>query len=271
MRAALYDETAAIAEVSAPTSGATAADIVRQVASLVRMLADDAESERLDAIGLGVPGVIHDGVLRLAPNLPSFDGVDVEHALADAFSTEVVVGNDVNMATLGELRHGRGQGVDSFVFLAVGTGLGLGIVVDGKLVEGMHGAAGEIGALPFGGATLEDVAGGAALVRAFAAAESARDVYAAAERGDDAARSALEAHIAGLAHAVRIAQALLDPELVVIGGGIGSRDDLVPRVREALAEHAVHVRVERSALGTDAGVVGAAEAARRIAKERVGA
>src|SRR4051794_35183244 len=190
VRAALVDGRGdPVAELAEPTSGGDARAVVMQLGELGRRLAGDV---RLSGVGIGVPGVLVRGTLQMAPNLPPFDGVDLADAVAAELEADVVVDNDVNMATVGEHRRGLGAGVDDFVFIAVGTGVGMGIVAGGRLVRGARGAAGEIADVPVDGRTLEQIAGGSAIARSFGA-PTALDVFAAAERGDAAAAAVLEA------------------------------------------------------------------------------
>jgi predicted NBD/HSP70 family sugar kinase len=258
-----------LAHATEPTAAERPASIVAQVGALARRLAADAELDwrGVAAVGVGVPGVVGDGRLRMAPNLPAFGDVDIATVLADELDCDVTVDNDANMAAVGEQRRGRAHGVDDFVFISVGTGVGMGIVAAGRLVRGARGAAGEIGELrAIDGSTLEAFAGGAGVADS-AALPTAHDVFAAADGGHAGATAALERQADGVAGAVEIVRQVLDPSLVVLGGGIGSRDDFVDRVRDR-----VHgLPVEASALGDSAGVVGAAEAARLEAEERVGA
>jgi glucokinase len=275
LRAGLYDGgVTVIAEISEPTASGSAQAIVLQLGDLGRRLARDAGVPwaSLEGAGVGLPGVVTDGRLGMAPNLPPFGDADLEAALADELGAEVVVDNDVNMATVGERWAGHGDGVDHFVFIAVGTGVGMGIIANGRLVHGFRGAAGEIGAMPVPtspGLTLEEIAGGVGLVRRYAEASgraseaTAADVFADADRGEPAAVQVIAAQVEAIALAAVAVQCVLDPQLIVLGGGIGSRPDFVERVRariEQLDESAV--RLEPSALGEAAGMVGAAHAAR---------
>jgi predicted NBD/HSP70 family sugar kinase len=272
-RAALVDGRGeAVAELAEATVAGDAGAVVAQLGALCRRIAAEhgVDWDRVAAAGVGVPGVVAGGALRLAPNLPSFGEVDLADALRAELGIDVTVDNDVNMATVGEHRRGLAAGLDDFVFVAVGTGVGMGVVAGGRLVRGATGAAGEIGDLPFtAGDSIEDAAGGTGLARRFGAAR-ARDVYAAAASGDAAARALLDDQARALARAVVAAQTVLDPALVVFGGGIGSRDDVVARVRSHVAGLARHpVRIEPSALRERAGSVGAAEVA--LAREAVDA
>jgi glucokinase len=285
VRASLFDAAgAAVAELAEPTAGSAAA-VVAQLGHLGRRLArrSGVEWEAIDGVGVGVPGVVADGRLRMAPNLPPFGDVEVGVAFADELDAEVIVDNDVNMATLGEHCRGLGDGLGDFVFLAIGTGVGMGMVAGGRLLRGAHGAAGEIGTVPLVGLasaglplTLEDLTGGAGVARRYAEVAqrddllTAAEVHAAADAGDPAAREVVEAQIRAVALAAVAIQRVLDPALVVLGGGIGSRADFALRVREqAEALAAEPVRLEPSALGDAAGVIGAAQAARLHVKEQV--
>jgi glucokinase len=258
--------------------------VVTQLTSLCRRLVTESgiEWESVARIALGVPGVVGGGGLELAPNLPPFDEIDLAAALGDELGVEVAVDNDVNLATEGEHRCGYGLGVDDFVFVALGTGIGMGIVAGGQLQRGATGAAGEIGLLPFAGSTLEELAGGASLAARYAvrnggAVASALAVFEAAENGDAAAEAVLDAQADALAQALLTVQTVLDPALVVLGGGMGSRADVAARVQRRLEE--VHrrrrPRLKVSALGERAGVIGAVEVARQLiqldAEEPIGA
>jgi glucokinase len=270
-------------ELAEDAAGGDADAVIGQLVSLCRRLAVAASAtwSSVASVCVGVPGVVDRGQLELAPNLPPFGDVDLEAVLADELGVPVVVENDVNLATKGEHRHGHGMGIDDFVFVAVGTGVGMGIVAGGKLLRGAQGAAGEVGLLPVDGSTLEEVAGGVGLVRRFAArsgrnAATAQEVFAAAAEGDTHAVGVLDEQAGALAHLLVRVQAILDPALAVLGGGMGSRPDVVNRVRRALAPLGPKPGVLRvSALGERAGVVGALESARervpRPAEEGVSA
>lgn len=263
-------EGAVLAELAEATVAASADGLVAQLAELCRRSArtGGAEWSAVGAVAVGVPGVVAAAGIEMAPNLPPLEEADLATALATELGVPVVVENDVNLATEGEHRRGHGLGVSDFVFVAVGTGVGMGIVAGGRLQRGASGAAGEIASLPVGGATLEEVAGGVGVARRFAArgdgsAASARGVFDAAEAGDAAASEVLEEQAAALAQGLVAVQSVLDPALVVLGGGIGSRRDVVARVERELARAALRpLPVRASALGARAGVVGAVEVAR---------
>jgi predicted NBD/HSP70 family sugar kinase len=272
-----------LAHSSAATEQADAEALVAQLVALARELAmlADVEWERIGAMGVGVAGVGNDsGGLRLASNLPLTAEFDLATALRDAMCVPVFLDNDVNVATLAEQRYGRGVGVSDFVFVAVGTGIGMGIVASGQLQRGATGAAGEIAFLPLGPdpfarpsqahGSLEEVAGGRAVARRYAelvghqsAIVSTREIFSRRASGDPHAEQVLGDQARATALAVVSAVSTLDPALVVLGGGIGSRDDFIAEVRGYVARLTLREPVlEASPLGERAGLIGAAELAR---------
>jgi len=282
VRALLADATGApVAERANATVDGDAGAVVAQLVALCRRLADDAGVgwDRIAGAAVGVPGVAHRGALRLAPNLPPFDDVDLARALGDELGVEVAVDNDVNVATLAESRRGLAVGLADFVFIAVGTGVGMGIVAGGLLQRGATGAAGEIGGLPLGAdpferanqvhGPLEEAVGGVGVARRYAERKGAAhgsltalDVYDAAAAGDEDALLVLDEQARAVALAAVAVQSVLDPQLVVFGGGIGAREDFVDRVRAYVPRLTAHPpALAASALGERAGAIGAAELA----------
>jgi glucokinase len=270
-----------MADLAEATAQSDARAVVRQLVDLSRRLAATAEVgwSRIAGMAVAVPGVVHvDGSeLRLAPNLPPFAGLNLAAALGEQLGVPVVVDNDVNMATLAEQRHGLGVGVTDFIFIAVGTGVGMGVVASGHLQRGATGAAGEIGFLPLGldpfqragrmHGPLEQLAGGAGVARRYAELAgrevSALEVYGRAAAGDADAVRVLDDQARAVALAVVSAHSILDPALVVFGGGVGSREDFVASVRSYVARLTPRgVRIEASGLGERAGLIGAIERAR---------
>ena len=235
---------------------------------------------RVGIVSVATPGVENDdGTIRLADNVPGLDTTPLAAALGDELARQVVWENDVNAAAIGEHRAGVARGCSSFVLLSVGTGLGLGIMIDGELVRGGRGAAGEVAYLPIGAdataarvrrrGAFEVAAAGSGVVQIFrdecaaraAAAPrrvTAHDVYVSAGRGDPTATAAVHRHAALLAQGILSVSALLDPEMVVLGGGIGTNPALLGPLGRAV-ERAVPwpVQIEPSALGPRAGLVGA--------------
>ena len=190
------------------------------------------------------------------------------------------------MAAVGEKWRGLAGGVSTFVVISIGAGVGMGIVIQDELFRGFHGAAGEIGYLPLGPGDphdpavrrrglLEESASGAAVVRAARDAglhaRTPKAVFAAARRGEQAALRAVDTEAARIALAIAAVVPVVDPELVVLGGGIGRNGDLLldPVERELRAISPFHPRIEVSALGEDAELQGAVALALRSAQDRL--
>ena len=218
------------------------------------------DRELIDGVVVGVPGVVESGsgVLALAENVAGLEGRPFARELEDALSLPVTLENDINLAALGEQWQGVARGVADFVFLSVGTGMGAGLVLGGELHRGRHGAAGEIdfALAGFG----ENVDPAAPQIEALAGGQAdARSVFGAARNGDESARAVVEEVGRRIALHVAAIAAVVDVELVVLGGGIGANGDLLlDPVGRLLAEWLPYPpRVEVSTLGEAAVLAGA--------------
>lgn len=236
-----------------PNTAADADGIVDTIVAQARKVCGEAgvEWSRVLHAVVGSPGVIDAATneLRYAVNLPGWGRREVTDRLAELLGTGLELLNDANLAALGEHAAGAGRGRRLFVYLLVGTGLGAGIVVDGRLFPGAHGAAGEIGYLPYGTQN-EDRASSRGLLEDAAAADSvvaaarelglpdtasAKQVFLAARAGSGTALEVVQREAERLAHAVAAVAAVIDPELIILGGGIGdSADLLLDPLRESL-------------------------------------
>lgn len=216
------------------------------------------------AVGLGTAGVLRGGKLTQVDNLPLLTGADVVALVQEAAGCAVRVENDARCFALAEARFGAGRGSRHLCGVTLGTGVGCGVVIDGKVHRGAMSEAGEVWRLPLRGAPLEDFVSGAGVVRGYLAAGGAPlagpDAASVAERartGDAAALSAwrsLGQDIAFLGHCIFC---LLDPETLVIGGSLArSRDLFEPALAEGLGDRMA--RVAWAELGPAAGVIGAA-------------
>ncbi len=225
---------------------------------------------------LGSPGVYDPerGALTMARNLPGWERPEVLTEIRQAFGKRAVVENDVDLAALAEQHFGHGKGVETFAFVSVGTGIGMGLIVHGSLHRGAHGAAGEIAYLPLGDdradpaearrrGTLEAASSGSGVVRAARLSGmrggglSARRVFEAAKAGDENAAQVVAAEAVLVAKALASIVAVVDPELIVLGGGIGRAPGFAAAVGEALEPMAPFVpEIRVSALGDDAVVEG---------------
>ncbi|MEQ8698501.1 MAG: ROK family transcriptional regulator [Bauldia litoralis] len=265
-----------VAETSVATDMRGGMAVVRQIATLSEKLGNEAgiERDRVRLLVVGTPGVLNaaTGSIPLAPNIPDFDRIDVVSALRDAFGVDVIIENDVNVGALGERWLGRAKGIETFAYIALGTGLGMGIVSDGKIIRGAHGAAGEIANLPIGGdpfdptnhlhGTLEAAVGSAGILRRYAeaggdSAITVRELFDRIET-DATARRVVDESARLLALAVVAVVATIDPEVVVLGGSIGARDEMVRAVQDVVRTlGTTSVPVVASALGNRAGLSGA--------------
>ncbi len=282
LRGALADLTGAV--VARETVRSRAAHGRRRVAELIG-LADEMTGRAgisratVTQTVIGCPGVYdrHADTIRLTGGLTGWDQPGLPALLREAFGNSVMVENDVDAAALAEQAHGHGRHLSSFAFVTVGTGIGMGLVLDGHLHRGAHGVAGEIAFLPLAvdpilsvldeeeaqrRGSLEAAVSAAAVTRAARRAGmrgsiSARRVFAAAARGDERAVQVVAAEAVLVAKAICAVVAVTDPELVVLGGGIGQAPGFADAVTEALKALAPIVPTVRvSALGKDAVVDG---------------
>lgn len=255
------------------------------IARHLAQLTDEAgDAGRVLAAGIGLPGTVHPvtGDLSRAPNLPAMPSRDLRGALSARLGLPVAVENDVTLAALGECW--RGHGADSaavrdggLAFVALGTGIGMGLAWGDRMLRGARGAAGEIAWLPIGGdpadpgvhesGALESVVAGEVLAESYRARGGSRPGTTFRELTRDGAPDPLMEEVlqelAGrVARAVLSIEAVLDPALVVFGGGIGSGADLLARIEAELARlspEPVACRISR--LGNRAGAMGAVRAA----------
>ena len=238
---------------------------------------------------LGSPGVYDPrrDSLALTGGLQGWDRPSILADLRERFGASLMVENDVDAAALAELAHGHGREIDTFAFVSVGTGVGMGLVLDGQLHRGANGAAGEIGFMPFADGmgsderdarrrgTLEAAASAAAVVRAARRAGmrgsvTARRVFTAAASGDERAAEVVAAEARLVARAITAVVTVVDPPLVVLGGGIGQAPGFVDAVERELRTMApVQPQLRVSALGADAVVDGCLAAGTQRAWELV--
>ena len=276
-----------------PSQARSARTLVAQISRRARALAAEVgvAYQKITFTVIGSPGFVdpRSGTIRLAPNLAGWGHAGVLEALGEQLGPSFVVENDVKLATLGEQAHGQGKGIANFAFVSIGTGIGMGIVIEGRLYRGSRGAAGEIGYLPLGEPEADTVIGvqRRGWLESVAAADgvvanarrlgieepvTAKQVFEAARRGERAALEVVHVQAERLARAVAAVTAVIDPELVILGGGIGGNGDLLikpieKRLRALLRVPAPKIVV--SALGEDAVVLGALATALTTAREQV--
>lgn len=249
----------------------------------------------IEGIGFDFPGQVDckTGVVKLAPNIPGWVNVPIAQMIEDEFHIPTRIDNDVRCAALGELKFGAGRGCENFICITVGTGIGSGIVINGKVVRGATNAAGELGHIKLqmnGGpicgcgdtGCLEAFASGPAIVamaqeyikggkstkfREMAAVEGGEItpymVAKAAEEGDPVAKRIFEIIGEYIGIGLTSVINLLNPERVIIGGGVAESGELLlGPIRKTIKERAMvvagnAVEIVPAQLGNSAGVIGA--------------
>ncbi|TDW21813.1 ROK family transcriptional regulator [Kribbella kalugense] len=279
LRGAISDLSGSVrARLSVRTKAGDAMARIQELADLAVTLATEAgiQLTQLTQTVLGSPGVYDPRLdaLTLTGRLSGWDSPATLAALRDRFGSSLMIENDIDAAAIAERVHGHGRNVDSFAFVSVGTGIGMGLVLDGKLRHGSHGVAGEIGYLPFtegSGSDPRDArkrggfdasASAAAVVRAARRAgvrgtSTAEKVFAAAARGDVVAAAVVAEEALLVAKAVCTVITVVDPDLIVLGGGIGQAPGFLEAVVKQLRQMApVLPDVKASVLGTETVVAG---------------
>jgi predicted NBD/HSP70 family sugar kinase len=259
-------------------------DCLERLCELIQRLLDVPRrpGQRIRGVGVGVPSITltPEGIVKWAPSLGWRD-LPLKPILTERFAMPVLVENDVNLAALGEWGFGAGRGTQNMVCIAVGTGIGAGIIIGGALYGGHNQAAGEIGYLPpsidylgrsydqFG--ALENLASGTGVATrarqllekeglpAPAEGVSAEDVFTAARRGEAWAQQVVGDTVDYLSLAIANVSSLLNPEMVVIGGGVArSADLLIEPILGRLQGVVPYVpRIVASSLGRRAAAMGA--------------
>ncbi len=278
VRAAIADLACQVlGELTEPTDSRGGLHVVRQIARLCREAAktNNIAMEKVRLAVVGVPGAPDraTGRILMAPNIPGLDEIDVEAALGKELGVAIMLENDVNLAAIGEHWIGSATGVDDLVYIALGTGIGAGIMVGGELVRGFSNAAGELGFLPFGADPFEPDSLKYGALERVAATFGMRNrykelsgkplevpaIFDAAETGDAHAIKVLDETARYVARTVAAICAITNPGKVVLGGSIGGRSELVSRVRALLPLCFPNpVEIGTSELGTKVAIVGGA-------------
>ena len=282
-----------VARVWEPTlAGAGSEAVIGQIIALAGRLLEAHPQARVVGIGMCAPGPLDPkaGIVIGPPTLAGWHNVPLIDILSRQFGLPVRLENDANAAALGEWRFGAGRGADSMVFVTVSTGIGGGVIGDGRIYHGRRGLAAEIGHMTITGegercfcgnvGCFEAVASGTALgrratrlTRAGDGSQlrrlstngdvSARHVVEAARAGDATARELVEAEAKWLGIGFTNLLHLYSPEVIVMGGGLANGFDLLaPGIRATVEERAMRayrdVPIVPAELGDRAGLVGAA-------------
>jgi glucokinase len=296
LRAALYaaGETKPLAQKRVPTRAKDQTAVER----LIDLLKSIWPTEHtVSGIGLAAPGPTNPrtGVIYSAPNIPGWTNLPIAHIIHDEFKVPTKLGNDANMAALGELKYGAGQGYNHLLYITISTGIGGGVIDNGELLLGHQGLAGEIGhitVLPNGPMCscgiqghLEALASGTAIARYVAdqlsagvpssladiVSPTARDVSLAAEQGDPLAKSALARAGTYMGHAIADFLHIYNPQIVILGGGVSrSGAFFMEPLRTSVADRVMSKEylhglvITTAALGDDAGLMGALALAQSV-------
>ena len=264
---------------------------VAELVGLASLLSDEVGVPRsaITQTVIGSPGVYDPrrNAMKLTGGLRGWDRPAALAGLREAFGAALVMENDVDAAALAERALGHGRDVDHFAFVHIGSGIGMGLVLGGQLLRGAHGVAGEIAYLPLSGGagadesearkrgTLEAAASASGVVRAarhggMRGPVSARRVFQAAARGDERAKAVVAEEAQLVAKTICAVITVVDPDLIVLGGGIGRAPGFAEAVAAKLEQIApVMPSIQVSALGTEAVVDGCLAGGTELAWGRV--
>ena len=259
--------------------------VVNDIADAIRekLIQRQIKKEEIIGIGIGVPGVVaKNGEVKVCVNV-GWKDKPLSEELQSASGLPVYVGNDANLAALGEVWQGSGKGYQNAVMLTLGTGIGGGVVLDGKVISGTHALAGEIGHMHVndneteicgckGKGCLEQYASATGIVRVtkcFLEKEideliTAKDVFESAKRGDEKAIKAV--NIAGYYLGMTLANLslVIDPDIFIIGGGVSKAGSYFLEIIQKHYLKSMKIsdegaRIYQATLGNDAGIYGAAK------------
>ncbi|TCP31318.1 glucokinase [Scopulibacillus darangshiensis] len=262
-------------KTSEPQNGQILNRLQHDVSSMIAEL--KIPEDKIMGMGIGNPGItdVEKGIVKEAPTL-GWVNYPVKAAAEAIFDFPVFVDNDVNAGVLGEQWIGAGRGKRNIIYLAIGTGIGSGIILNGELYRGTNCGAGEIGYMvtdkkdaehfnPIfkGFGYLESVAGGSFIGKKagsiFSKDLTGKDVFQLAGKGERAARRIVDQATEHLAFAIVNVAALFDPELVILGGGVAqSLGEWIERIRETVKKYAPnHPEINMTSFGEEAGIIGA--------------
>lgn len=236
----------------------------------------------LRTIVIALPNIISPTLERLPDRAPFLSALD---RIGAAYGVPILLENNVNCAALAEYHHGAARNHSFTIYMQIGVKVGVGIVIGGKLFRGFKGGAGEIGHLPFPWSErhqprpshVEAYLGSAALLQRAAAVwpasepsppETTSQLFAMAEQGGTA-RTVIERHARDIGNLAAACVSLLDPELIVVGGGVGQNAILLPGIRETVESLCWPVEIVSSELSNRATVLGSVRLARDFTLARL--
>ena len=250
--------------------------ILSDVEKLVRNILDEYRNYEIKGICVSTAGVVNPEKGEIAyagPTIPKYTGTKIKEELEKEFSISCEVENDVNCAGLGEYWKGAGKGSNSMVCLTIGTGIGGSVILDGKLLNGIGYTAGEIGYMDVNGSYIQNIASSKYLVEkvqkekvekeGITDAITGVDIFELAKKGDEICIAGINEIISNLAVGVRNIIYLLNPEVIVIGGGITAQKEyLEEKIRKEVNDGMISdmfrkTRIELAQQGNQAGLLGA--------------
>ena len=246
------------------------------VKKLIRNILDEYRNYEIKGICISTAGVVNPEKGEIAyagPTIPKYTGTKIKEELEKEFSISCEVENDVNCAGLGEYWKGAGKGSKSMVCLTIGTGIGGSVILDGKLLNGIGYTAGEIGYMDVNGSYIQNIASSRYLVEkvqkekvekeGITDAITGVDIFELAKKGDEICIAGINEIISNLAVGVRNIIYLLNPEVIVIGGGITAQKEyLEEKIRKEVNDGMISdmfrkTRIELAQQGNQAGLLGA--------------
>lgn len=250
--------------------------ILSDVKKLIRNILDEYRNYEIKGICVSTAGVVNPEKGEIAyagPTIPKYTGTKIKEELEKEFSISCEVENDVNCAGLGEYWKGAGKGSKSMVCLTIGTGIGGSVILDGKLLNGIGYTAGEIGYMDVNGSYIQNIASSRYLVEKVQKEKEEKegitdaitgvDIFELAKKGDEICIAGINEIISNLAVGVRNIIYLLNPEVIVIGGGITAQKEyLEEKIRKEVNDGMISdmfrkTRIELAQQRNQAGLLGA--------------
>lgn len=251
------------------------------VGHIVEIIAKNGLAKKdIQGVGIGLPGLVDtpNGIVRFLPNIPGWRNVPLKKNLESKLHLPVSLENDVNLIALGEWKYGAGRGVSNMVCMTLGTGVGSGLILDGRLYRGPGFAAGELGHMPLneegdpcgcgGYGCLETYVGNRRLVARAASVMNLKNItleqmYALAKKGNSKALKFWDEAAHHIGNGLIGVINLLNPQRVIIGGGVSSNHEFLFKTiaavirKRAMPTQAAMAKIVRAQLGNDAGILGA--------------
>ena len=225
----------------------------------------------IDGVGISTAGVVNANtgeIIYAGYTIPGYIGVNFTSEIEKRFGLSTFVENDVNCAALGEFLKGQAQDKKNVVMVTIGTGIGGSIIVNGQIVNGFNYTAGEVGYIPVGNSDWQSKASTTALIhlyqkKSLKTNQTGRTFFTDLSSGDKVAKETFEIFVENLTKGLLTISYLLNPEILILGGGIlAKKDILLPEIQSSLAKNAMDNRflpknVVAATLGNEAGCIGA--------------